>query len=76
MPIEDGYSLIRKIRALRKEKGGQISAIAVTAYTTESDRLRAIEAGFQIHVAKPIEPNLLLNVVANLVGVGNKASSP
>ena len=66
MPGEDGYSLIRKIRLLKPEQGGQIPAIALTASAREEDRRLSIEAGFQVHLAKPIEPDKLVEVVAAL----------
>ena len=66
MPHEDGYSLIQRIRALTKERGGQIPAAAVTAYAAEVDRKRALEAGYQMHVAKPVDPKKLVITVANL----------
>jgi PAS domain S-box-containing protein len=66
MPLEDGYSLIRKVRQLSAEQGGQIPAIALTAYARAEDRTRAIASGFQIHIAKPVEPTELATVVANL----------
>ena len=66
MPREDGYSLIRKIRLLEPEQGGQIPAIALTASAGEEDRNLSIEAGFQVHLAKPIEPAELVGVVAAL----------
>ncbi|WP_071880850.1 PAS domain S-box protein [Geitlerinema sp. PCC 7407] len=68
MPLEDGYSLIRRIRALPADRGGGIPAAAVTAYAREEDRRQAIAAGFQLHVAKPIEPRKLVATVAKLVG--------
>ena len=66
MPGEDGYSLIRKIRNLEPEQGGQIPAIALTASARAEDRSLSIEAGFQIHLSKPIEPDGLVEVVAVL----------
>ncbi len=66
MPEEDGYFLIRRVRSLSAEAGGQIPAIALTAYTSEVERQRAIESGFQTHVAKPVEPVQLAWVIANL----------
>jgi len=68
MPGEDGYSLIAKVRALGKERGGEIPAAALTAYAGEEDRIRVLESGFQIHVSKPISPSELIAVVANLAG--------
>lgn len=70
MPLEDGYSLMRRIRSLPAERGGGIPAAAVTAYAREEDRRQAIAAGFQLHVAKPIEPRKLVATVAKLVGRG------
>ncbi len=67
MPGEDGYSLIRKVRALTKD-GRLIPAAALTAYARREDRTRAMMAGFQAHVAKPIEPGELVIVVASLAG--------
>ena len=66
MPDENGYDLIRKIRALPPEDGGHIPAIAVTAYASASDRRRALLAGFQTHLAKPIEPDDLVAVILSL----------
>jgi PAS domain S-box-containing protein len=71
MPGKDGYTLIHKIRALAPHQGGKIPAAAITAFTRESDRTKALAEGFQLHVAKPIEPKQLLEVVANLAGRGN-----
>jgi signal transduction histidine kinase/ActR/RegA family two-component response regulator len=66
MPGEDGYTLIKKLRALEKLRGGHIPAIALTAYARQEDRLRALSAGYERHVPKPIEPNELLAAVASL----------
>ncbi|HEX5707991.1 MAG TPA: ATP-binding protein, partial [Pyrinomonadaceae bacterium] len=66
MPEEDGYSLISKVRALEEGRGGRIPAAALTAYASENDRIRALNSGFQIHVPKPVSPNELVAVVANL----------
>ncbi|MFN6531244.1 ATP-binding protein [Nostoc sp. ChiSLP03a] len=66
MPDEDGYSLIRKVRAQETEQGEKILAIALTAFAREEEHRLALEAGFQVHVSKPIEPEELVKVVANL----------
>ncbi|GAX34641.1 response regulator [Nodularia sp. NIES-3585] len=71
MPEEDGYSLIRKIRALTKDQGGRVPAVALTAYADPEDCIRALEAGFEIHVAKPVDPEELVVTVANLVNFVN-----
>ena len=68
MPQEDGYSFIAKIRSLSREEGGAIPAAALTAYAREEDRVQALAAGYQMHVAKPIEPNHLITIVARLGG--------
>lgn len=67
MSEQDGYTLIRKLRSLEPEKGGHIPAIALTAYTREEDRLKALSAGFQQHLSKPIDPTKLITVVANVL---------
>ncbi|MBE8997542.1 PAS domain-containing protein [Nostoc sp. LEGE 12447] len=68
MPEMDGYSLIRLLRAMPKEEGGEIPAIALTAYAGESDRDRVLAAGFQKHIAKPVQPTELITSIADLVG--------
>ncbi|HEX8128266.1 MAG TPA: PAS domain-containing protein [Pyrinomonadaceae bacterium] len=68
MPGEDGYTLIRKVRSLPPERGGKIPAAALTAYARAEDRMRALLAGFQLHVPKPVEPAELAAVVASLAG--------
>ncbi|MCC5612795.1 response regulator [Nostoc sp. CHAB 5834] len=68
MPKEDGYSFIRKIRALPAEKGGKIPAIALSAYAKEEDRRRALLTGFQMYLSKPFDPDELLIMVASLSG--------
>ncbi len=68
MPGQDGNALIRQIRASEAGVGGEIPAIALTAYARLEDRLRAISAGFQMHLAKPVEPAELLAMVASLAG--------
>lgn len=68
MPGEDGYALIRQIRALSPEVGGNIPAAAITAYVRGGDRQQALNAGFQMHIPKPIDPTHLLQVVAQLAG--------
>jgi PAS domain S-box-containing protein len=66
MPEVDGHMLIRQIRAMTPEQGGKIPAIALTAYAGEADQTQALAAGFQRHIAKPVEPNELAAVVACL----------
>jgi len=66
MPGEDGYMLIKKLRARESESGGHIPAIALTAYGRQEDRRRALSVGYESHIPKPIEPVELLAVVASL----------
>jgi signal transduction histidine kinase len=68
MPGMDGYALIEQVRALDPDFGGQTPAIAVTGYASPLDRLRALQAGYQNHVAKPVEPQELAIVIASLTG--------
>lgn len=67
MPQMDGYMLMRQIRNLSPEKGGQIPAIALTAYAGEVDYKLAIKAGFQKHITKPVEPVKLVTVISDLI---------
>jgi CheY-like chemotaxis protein len=68
MPGEDGYQFIRRVRALETERGRPLPSVALTAYAGEADRALALEAGFQLHVSKPVEPTALVNVIAGLAG--------
>ncbi|HYY55893.1 MAG TPA: response regulator [Pyrinomonadaceae bacterium] len=68
MPEEDGYSLIKKVRQLDEQRYGQIPAVALTAYASPEDRIRILSAGFQMHVAKPVEPEELVTIIANIAG--------
>jgi len=67
MPIEDGYTLIRKLRQMRLKAAKEIPAIALTAYATKEDKARALASGFQVHVPKPIEPATLVRSIATLM---------
>ncbi|QHG19115.1 ATP-binding protein [Nostoc sp. ATCC 53789] len=67
MPDEDGYSLIRQVREQEALRGEKILAVALTAYARDEERNLALEAGFEVHLSKPIEPDKLVKVVANLV---------
>jgi signal transduction histidine kinase/ActR/RegA family two-component response regulator len=66
MPGEDGYYLIRKVRALDPDRGGRIPAVALTAYARAEDRMQALSAGYSMHVPKPVEPAELAVVIASL----------
>ena len=79
MSGENGYDLIRKVRALPPEKGGNIPAVALTAFAGAIDRRRALLAGFHVHLAKPVEPDELLAVIGSLgrtTSAGNHGSQP
>ncbi|MDB5296625.1 MAG: hypothetical protein JWO31_2608, partial [Phycisphaerales bacterium] len=69
MPGEDGYSLIRAVRALGPSGGGDVPAVALTAYARAEDRARALRAGYQGHLSKPVEPGELLTALAALAGL-------
>ena len=68
MPDEDGYSFIHKVRALPRDKGGEIPAAALTAYARDVDRTQALAAGYQMHIAKPIGAGQLVSMIARLAG--------
>jgi CheY-like chemotaxis protein len=72
MPGEDGCGLIERARRMAEHRGG-IVAVALTAHVRPEDRLRALEAGFQWHLAKPVEPSELLSVLTMLLA---KEKSP
>jgi CheY-like chemotaxis protein len=76
MPEQDGYSLIRAVRATLKKSPTALPAAALTAFARMEDRTRAMLAGFQSHVAKPVEPEELLIVVATLAGRTADWSNP
>ena len=71
MPDQDGYELIRKLRALSPERGGNTPAIALTGYASRKDRERALGSGYQQHMAKPIEQVDMINAIAVLIGRGD-----
>jgi len=68
MPGEDGYSFISRVRALQTEHNSRVPALALTAYADAEDRDRALAAGFQQHLSKPVEPDELASTIAELVG--------
>lgn len=69
MPLEDGYALIRKVRALPGHQGGAVPAIALTAYTRPQDRTLALAAGFTTHLTKPVNVEELAAAIASLAGL-------
>lgn len=68
MPDEDGYSFINKVRSLPRDKGGDTPAAALTAYARDVDRRQALDAGYQMHIAKPIGAGQLISMIARLAG--------
>ncbi|MGH7133728.1 MAG: hypothetical protein ACREJO_17495 [Phycisphaerales bacterium] len=66
MPGQDGFGLIKRVRALPLGKGGAVPAVALTAFARADDRRRALLCGFQMHVPKPIEASELVAVVASV----------
>ncbi len=65
MPEEDGYSLLRRLRS-KNIQGGKFSAIALTAYARDEDRDRAFAAGFDRHLSKPVQPDVLVETIVQL----------
>jgi CheY-like chemotaxis protein len=76
MPETDGYALIGRVRELPADKGGRIPAVALTAYGRAVDRIRALSAGFHMHLPKPVEPAELATVIASLTGRAGMPPSP
>src|SRR5262249_25618853 len=68
MPGEDGYALIRKIRALGADQGGKTPAVALTAYGRVQDRVSSLSAGYTMHVPKPVDPGEFTTIVASVAG--------
>lgn len=68
MPEVDGFEVLRRVRALGRDQGGHLPAIALTAFARSEDRTRALRAGFIAHVAKPVEPSELMATIASLMG--------
>jgi CheY-like chemotaxis protein/two-component sensor histidine kinase len=70
MPDEDGYALIRQVRAREAAEGGHVPAVALSAFASQADREQALALGFEVHLAKPVSPGDLVRTVARLVGRG------
>jgi CheY-like chemotaxis protein len=68
MPEVDGYELIRRVREYERNRGVKVPAIALTAFARIEDRVKSLAAGYQMHIAKPVEPAELLTIVASLSG--------
>jgi len=66
MPGEDGHSLIRRVRALGREHGGDTPAVALTAYGRTQDRMRSLTSGYTMHVPKPVDPGEFTTIIASL----------
>jgi CheY-like chemotaxis protein len=66
LPVESGYELIRKVRLLSADEG-RVPAVALTAFATEKDHQLALAAGFQVHLSKPVEPEVLIEAIERLV---------
>ena len=75
MPGEDGYSFIRRVRALPRDKGGQTPAVALTAYARSEDRANAVSAGFQHHITKPVESTELISLIADILQKSDRSVS-
>jgi CheY-like chemotaxis protein len=74
MPREDGYELIRRVRDLPPDRGGRMPAIACTAFSRDEVHERAINAGFDAVVAKPVDIDLLVDTIAHVAGVRGSRS--
>jgi CheY-like chemotaxis protein len=68
MPVEDNHALIQRVRALPRDRGGRVPAVALTAYVKPEDRMQALAAG-SCHVPKPVDPDALALVIARLAGL-------
>ena len=76
MPDADGYELMRQVRTLPPESGGRVPAVALTAHARAEDRMKALAAGFQMHVPKPVEPAELLTVLGSVTGRLARSTGP
>jgi CheY-like chemotaxis protein/anti-sigma regulatory factor (Ser/Thr protein kinase) len=76
MPGGDGYELIRRVRAFSREEGGDVPAAAITAYARPEDRSRLLNAGFSIHLPKPVDPAEVLAVVSTLTRFTHRRETP
>jgi PAS domain S-box-containing protein len=76
MPGEDGYSLIRKVRALDGDRGGTTPAVALTAYGRTQDRMQSLTAGYSMHVPKPVDPGEFTAIIASLAARPSHTSGP
>ncbi|XXT23360.1 response regulator [Sorangium sp. So ce429] len=75
LPGEDGHALIRRIRALPAERGGKTPAVALTAYAGQGAREQTLSEGYQVHIAKPVDPATLIEVIASLAALGRSELS-
>jgi len=74
LPVESGYELIHKVRSLPTE-ASKIPAIALTAFATEEDRKLSLAAGFQVHLAKPVDPDVLIEAIERLANSNNNSEN-
>jgi CheY-like chemotaxis protein len=74
LPLESGYELIRKVRSLSSETS-RIPAVALTAFVTEKDQQLALDAGFQLHLAKPVESDVLVEAIERLANSNNNSGA-
>jgi CheY-like chemotaxis protein len=72
LPVESGYELIRKVRLLSSE-ASRLPAVALTAFATEKDRQLALSAGFQVHLSKPVDPDVLIEAIDRLANSNNNS---
>jgi CheY-like chemotaxis protein len=75
MPVEDGYTLVRRLRASQDPRWSRLPAIALTALARPEDRAKALDAGFEIHLVKPVDPEDLVRAVSHLASSGRRTRS-
>jgi CheY-like chemotaxis protein len=76
MPGEDGYTLIRKIRALDEARGGKTPAVALTAYGRTEDRVQTLSSGYSMHIPKPVDPEEFTTIIARVARVLRSPNRP
>jgi CheY-like chemotaxis protein len=76
MPGEDGYALIRRVRALDAAEGGRTPAVALTAYGRTQDRILSLAAGYSMHVPKPVDPGELTAIIASVAARPPQVTRP
>jgi hypothetical protein len=76
MPDEDGYALIRRVRSASSEPRRRLPAVAVSAHAREEDRRKAVDAGYDLHISKPIDPTDFAKLIVKLVSRDSQKKQP